>query len=160
MKNPAITRVLFLQKKATEICQALFEILEKERAALIALNTENIMKFSTEKEHLASLLKRTRSDMHDFLKNQFALESSENFDSILTGTEKQEWLALRKDWLKVWEATRNRLEQNQKFMSHSLKNISTLLDNLKGLMGQKPTYSSSGSKVEPKLRTRVIEGRY
>lgn len=160
MKKPSIVRVFFLQQKATELCAILYATLEKERMALIHLKTDQILALSTEKEHQIAILKRLRKEMHENLAENFLLESSENFDRCLQSPEKEEWLKLRKAWLEIWDKTAMQIERNQKFMTHSLKNISGLMENLRGLLGQKPTYSAKGNKIEPKMRARRVEGRY
>ncbi len=160
MKKPSTVRVFFLQQKATELCGLLYNTLQKERLALINLKTDEILALSTEKEHQISILKRLRKEMHEILAANYLLESSENFENLLASPEKEEWLALRAEWLTSWDKAKHQIEHNQKFMTHSLKNVSGLIENLRGLFGQKATYSAKGSKVEPKMRARVVEGRY
>lgn len=160
MKNNTLARVFSLQKKATELAREFIDILKKEKAALIALKTDEIMSLTSEKEHSLSLVKKLREELHTDLKTYYGIESSEFLETLLVGEEKKEWLLLRNEWLKVWQESVAQMEANQKFMNHSLKNISCLFENLKGLFGQKPIYSSKGQKVEAKIRTRVIEGRY
>ena len=130
MKNPTLTRVFFLQQRSTELCQEFLTVLQKEKLALISLKTDDILQLIVEKEHRLLLVKKIREELQLLLQANFAVDSSDEFEKLLNEPEKSEWGTLRKAWLTVWESSVQQIESNQKFMNHSLKNLSSLVENL------------------------------
>lgn len=63
-------------------------------------------------------------------------------------------------WASNWEKVVALAQTNQQFIQHSLKNLSTLLDNLKQLFGKQSLYDQSGRPKDMNQSGKVTEGRY
>ena len=134
-------------------------VLEEERKALISLNTDQILITTSQKEALILKISRKRSEMKHFAKNQYQ-EADLDILKFNDLALQEIWLQKKLIWKLNWEKVQVQCEANQKFIRHSMKNLGLLVDNLKRLFGQHPTYSASGKKVDASISGNVVEARY
>ena len=156
----AICDILLIQDRCIALCHVLKDCFQIEREALIHLKLEGLLETNGRKEDVSRQLVGQKKAMHCLLQNVFGLSDSQGFEDLLTGEQRDAWLMKRAQWLKIWEQTRDWCEANQRFMNHSLRNLSILEENLKRLFGEPTTYSPKGMKIESKTQGKVVEARY
>ncbi|MBM4304367.1 MAG: flagellar protein FlgN [Deltaproteobacteria bacterium] len=158
-KNPFATYLFKLSQESIDLARVLKGVLEKERGALITLNTDEVLVLVTQKESGMLKLARKRAELRKFARTQFGAET---LDSLSFSDEQlqQQWNEQRTQWILVWTELRDVCEQNQKFINHSMKNLDRLVGNLKRLLGQHATYSPKGKRVDQNSQGAVVEGRY
>ncbi|NBX69301.1 MAG: hypothetical protein EBR01_10115 [Proteobacteria bacterium] len=157
--NPFATYLFSLCEESCALALGLKQVLLKERAALITLNTEEILILVTQKESGMLKLSRKRAEIKKFVRTQFQQDDLEKLH--FTDSELQsQWNILRENWLSAWTELRNVCETNQQFINHSMKNLDRLVENLKRLLGQHATYSPKGKRVDQNSQGSVVEGRY
>ena len=157
--NPFTSYLFSLMEESISLARSLQEVLIQERAALITLNTDEILVLVTQKESRLMKLVRKRAEIKKFIRIQFNQENLE--DLKLTDENLQrEWESKKKIWVEVWSELRDVCENNQRFISHSMKNMDRLVENLKRLLGQHATYSPKGKRIEQNNQGRVVQGRY
>lgn len=158
-KNPFATYLFNLSAECVALAQSLKEVLIKERAALITLNTDEVLILVTQKESGLLKLTRKRAELKKFARTQFQAETLDGL--VFTDQQlQQEWNQHRQQWGAVWSELRNVCEHNQKFINHSMKNLDRLVENLKRLLGQHATYSPKGKRIDQNSQGSVVEGRY
>lgn len=158
-KNPFATYLFSLSEESCALAQSLREVLIKERAALITLNTEEILILVTQKESGMLKLSRKRAEIKKFVRTQFQQEAIENL-SFMDPELQQEWERQNALWVQSWKELRKVCEYNQQFINHSMKNLDRLVENLKRLLGQHATYSPKGKRIDQNSQGSVVEGRY
>ena len=157
--NPFINYLFNLSDECTSLALALREILAQERAALIGLNTDNILLLVSQKESLMLKLQRKRAELKNFARTQFQIEDLGQWHS---GDEAvlAAWKLKSEEWNAVWESVRSDCDSNQKFIKHSMRNLGLLVENLKRLFGQHATYSAQGKRIEQNSSGKVVEAKY
>jgi len=117
--------------------------LAEEREALIELNIEKIVQTNFRKDDLGRQL----------------AEQRRNFSTLAKalGTLPENWV---ERWSPAWQAMETACKQNQKFISHSLKNLSLIVDNLKRLFGESSTYTPAGKKHDSNTAGKMVEAKY
>lgn len=116
------------------------ECLHEERTALIELKTEIIVQTNFKKEDLGRQLTLRRKEF-----SQLAKE---------LGTIPENW---KERWQPEWEKIEVSCKSNQDFIRHSLKNLNLIVDNLKRIFGENPTYSPTGKKVDGSGSGKMVE---
>lgn len=157
--NPFATYLFSLCEESCELARGLRAILTQERAALITLNTDEILILVTQKESGMLKLSRKRAEIKKFVRTQFQQNELEKLKFADTDLQLQ-WDALREKWLVEWSELRKICETNQQFINHSMKNLDRLVENLKRLLGQHATYSPRGKRIDQNSQGAVVEGRY
>lgn len=158
-KNPFATYLFNLSSECIALAGSLKEVLIKERAALITLNTDEVLILVTQKESGILKLSRKRAELKKFARTQFQAETLEAL--AFSDEELQKyWTQLKNEWIAAWSDLRDICEHNQKFIHHSMKNLDRLVENLKRLLGQHATYSPRGKRIDQNSQGSVVEGRY
>jgi len=158
-KNPFATYLFSLSEESCALAHSLREVLIKERAALITLNTEEILILVTQKESGMMKLSRKRAEIKKFVRTQFQQEAIENL-VFMDPELQQDWEKQKAVWSQSWAELRKVCEYNQQFINHSMKNLDRLVENLKRLLGQHATYSPKGKRIDQNSQGSVVEGRY
>lgn len=157
--NPFASYLFALSDETVSLAQSLRDVLVKERAALITLNTDEILLLVTQKESGMMKIVRKRAELKKFVRIQF---NQDNLDDLKFSDEvlQAEWESKKQQWLKVWSELRDVCENNQRFIGHSIKNLDRLVENMKRLLGQHATYSPKGKRVDQNTQGCVVQGRY
>lgn len=113
--------------------------LDEEYEALIQLNTDKVLEAQIQKKRIGKTLKILREKINQ--------NNSKN-----EADEKQFW--------QLWQNIYDKLNRNQKFLNHSLKNISKISENIKSLLGQKTFYNSQGNQVKTSSLGKVVLSLY
>jgi len=115
----------------------------EEREALILLQTEKIVQTNFRKEDLGRQLAQQRKVFSGLAHDVGALP--------------EKWT---ERWAPAWEMIEFRCRDNQKFIQHSLRNLGLIVDNLKRLFGERPTYTVTGKKSESSSSGKMTEASY
>ena len=135
--------------------------LTEERSALISLDIDRIVQSNLRKESLLGKLRRTRREFRTLLRSLAGVESMEGLSPVLESEEnRREWVKLLANWNQQWSDVAKLCETNRKFTLHSLRNLGSLVENLKRLFGENPLYSRSGGKLDSSTQGKVVEAVY
>jgi flagellar biosynthesis/type III secretory pathway chaperone len=157
--NPFASYLFSLSEECIGLANDLRSVLLKERAALITLNTDEVLVLVSQKESGMMKLVRKRAELKKFVRTQFNEESLEKL-KFSDESLQRDWEVLKQKWNLGWTELRATCEYNQKFIGHSMKNLDRLVENLKRLLGQHATYSPKGKRVDQNSHGAVVEGRY
>lgn len=141
-------------------CRDLKDALETERTALIFLKTEEVVEANAHKEAMLSKLVKARNELREHLLTHFNAKDSAELEQKLKEPVLSRFKLARNEWLAIWEQTRSTCEVSIMFINHSQENLRALGENLKKLFGDRPLYSSKGTKVEKTTHGRVVEAKY
>jgi hypothetical protein len=98
--------------------------------------------------------------MRDLVVRQWGNLSDDAIAGRLPDDERAQWESQRSAWLAAWDQVHRTCDQNQRLLKHSLRNLGMLVENFKRLIGEKPTYSAKGMRVDTPFEGKVIEGRF
>lgn len=155
-----VKTVFQLQDECLALVIQLKEVILKERKALIGLDTETVAETNAKKDFLGGQLRSRRTQQWDILKRYFSLADTDGLENVLEGPDISIWEEKKKQWLSVWNDTKDEIASNQKFLKHSLKNFDQLAENLKRLLGEQPLYSSKGQRVDVSNHGKMVEAKY
>ena len=158
-KNPFANYLFNLTDECVAHARNLKEILNKERAALITLNTDDILILVSQKDSGMLKLQRKKAELKKFMREHFQSDSMASL-SFSDPFLEAEWNTKKESWELSWNELRGLCEHNQRFINHSMKNLDRLVENLKRLLGQHATYSPKGKRVDQNSQGSVVEGRY
>jgi hypothetical protein len=111
------------------------------------------------KEQLGRALAATRRHLRDAAR-AWGGAGEDEIPARLEGDDRVLWSRRRAEWLARWNEIRIACERNQRLLKHSLRNLGMLVENFKRLIGDKPTYSAKGTRVDSPFEGKVIEGRF
>lgn len=159
MQNAA-TQLVAWYRECVPLCADLSAALRAEREALIAFNINGLSEATLRKDQAMRAVQTRRTRMREVMLKQFgATESAALVDKFPVELQ-AEWLEADLAWQRAWTEVYSLCEQNQRFLKHSLRNLGLMLDHFKRLIGEKPTYSAKGTRVDKPFEGKVIEGRY
>ena len=141
-----------LNDECIRLSDALGDCFDDERRFMVEFKTEALQENNLKKEQLIRSLEKARADFKKFMEGEGAV--------LITSPEAK---AARAKWLHSWEAMKNRCQSNQAFISHSLKNLEMISDNLMRLLGQLSLYNNRGNKIDLSVHKpagKVVEGSY
>lgn len=150
-------RLLLLHDESVRQCRIIMELLQDERLALIALDTQKVSEILLQKEHHVSSLENTRGKIFDVFTKEFKVQNPEAFEAVLSPEQRTKWHSARAEWQSEWGKVSTLGMQNQRFLKHSMKNLARFADHLKQLLGEPGRYSSSGDKIDSSSEGRVLE---
>ena len=152
--------ILILANECLTICRDLVTCLEEERVALMGLNTEVLVQVNFKKENLGAQLKLSYQEMSKVAKFQYQAATLSEVAASLSVSLQAPWQHVLQELKETQIQLQNIAQSNQKFLKHSLKNLSLIVDNLKRLFGDQPLYSQQGKKVEGPQSGRMVEASY
>jgi hypothetical protein len=133
-----------IHEECLRLCRELKSCLDEEWTCLVAYRPEGLLLTNQRKEGLIAALAAKKAELR--------LAQAQRNESLTDDA--------RTEWSSAWELMRDRCEENQRFMRHSLRNMECLLDNIKHLMGRSSLYSSKGKRVDMVSEGKVVTAKY
>lgn len=158
--EPANPHVLELHEECTRLCAELRECLARERGFLVEFKVEEIPHVTLQKESLMLAVVRKRKELKDYLKHRFGVEKVSLYGERLEAADREGWDAREARWRTEWSQLREAVRSNQDFLKHSLKNLTTLGDNLRRCLGEPSIYSAKGARVDLQTEGKVVAASY
>ncbi|MBY0371887.1 hypothetical protein K2X33_14475 [bacterium] len=147
-------------EQSRRVCSELMEVLDRERTALILLKSDELVETTASKDMLTRRLVGLRNQIRDGARAWYGADSSAKLLDILPPHQRPEWEKHHKAWAECWSNLEMRARQGQKFLQHSGNNLSRFVDHWRRLLGDTPTYSAQGRKVESASTGKVFEAKY
>ncbi len=155
-----MTEALALLTRGIAICEELCLCLEHEKQALISFEIDIVLENNLKKGNLISELVTTRKKLRETIKEKFVVQSGEDLIPLLTSPDKESWSSAWVQWQTAWQKTQIKCKENQRFIEHSLRNLTLFTDHLKELFGANTVYSKQGTPVDRQAQGAVVEGSY
>lgn len=156
----AATQLVTWYRECAQLCEELRAGLRAERQALVSFQMNELAEATMRKELATRSLQTRRNRMREMMLKQFGTNDAALLVDKLPEAARAAWREADANWQLQWAETYSICEQNQRFLKHSLRNMGMMLDHFKRLIGEKPTYSAKGQRVDKPFEGKVTAGRY
>jgi hypothetical protein len=154
-------RILLLSDECARLCLELQACFRRERTALIEFKMDDLIQNNFEKERVLGLLTTTKQILRETMAEETdGKYDPERFQKNLGPKDLAVWAEHSRRWLTIWEELRSLCVKNQDFYKHSLRNLDSIVDNLKRLFGLHSTYTAKGTRHDLSPRGSVVEGSF
>lgn len=155
-----VQHIFVLLDECVHIAGELEACMWEERKCLVEFRIDDLPQTNLKKESLIGTLSRRRRELQKLVKFHYGAERLSDLASQLGEQERPAWLQHFQAWSDSWTKLRNTCEANQRFLKHSLKNLSFLVENLKRSLGDHSVYSAQGKRVDMGQAGKMLTARY
>jgi hypothetical protein len=147
------TQLCLWTDESVALCRELQELFGRERSALLTFRGDELAEITMCKERAVSRVVALRRKIGESVKAWCDLENQ------LLPEQVPAWQQKQGQWQAEWTQIRKQAERSQFFLKHSQKNLGSLIENWRRLLGESPLYSAKGTKVDASTTGKVFEAK-
>ncbi len=136
------------------------QLLGRERTALLSFRGEELAEITLSKERIVARIGAVRKQIRDAGLAWYGIDSSADLVQRVSAEQAKVWNEKQQAWKGEWEKTRQQAERSQFFLKHSQRNLGTLIEHWRRLLGEAPLYSAKGRKVDVSSTGKVFQAKY
>lgn len=154
------TQLCLWTDESLVLAQEFQQLLSREHKALLSFRGEELAEITMSKERGVARIAALRKQIQDAGRAWFGIESSEELEKKISPEQAKIWNEKLSAWRAEWKQTRKQAERSQFFLKHSQRNLGSLIENWRRLLGETPLYSAKGRKVDAPSTGKVFEAKY